>query len=178
VLLPMPADGRGPDIAIYLLEQGFDVAIDDATRSVATMLLGPGRESVRPASIPLLQKLIEDARRLDGAAEPRGAMVAHGGSGDAGVAGELVKRWKDSPNPRILFTGHLAAGTTGRKIVDSGRAQFQRWNVHPTFSDNLSLVERVNPRRVIPAFGEARFLSIWQARVAPRELVSAKVTAL
>jgi hypothetical protein len=62
--------------------------------------------------------------------------------------------------------------------VDCRRAQFQRWNVHPTFSQNLQLIKNVNPRRVLPAFVEARYLPTWRARLAPRELITSKVTAL
>ncbi|MEA2987615.1 MAG: hypothetical protein QOG83_326 [Alphaproteobacteria bacterium] len=173
VLLPVPADGRGPDIAMVLQEAGFDVAIDAAVRSVAVMLTGMARESVRPENFPRLEKLLEEARALDGNAEPRGVMVAHGGSGDIGVAGALVKRWADAAEPTILFTGHLAAGTTGRRLVDSGRAKFQRWNVHPRLSDNLRLIERVDPKRVVPAFGDPKYLPTWRTRIAPRALVSA-----
>jgi Cft2 family RNA processing exonuclease len=177
-LFPVPADGRGPDIAISLQQAGLDVAIDDAIRAVAVMLTQIGRESVRPESFPLLEKLIKDARRLDEHAEPRGVMVAHGGSGDAGVASALIKRWKDQPELQIVFTGHLAAGTTGRKLVDTGRALFQRWNVHPTLSDGLRLVERIAPKRVIPAFGDPKYLPLWGERIAPRELVSSSPMAL
>jgi hypothetical protein len=105
-------------------------------------------------------------------------MVAHGGSGDTGVAGALIKRWQDAPGPTILFTGHLAAGTTGRKLVDSGRARFQRWNVHPRLPDNLRLIETINPRRIVPAFGDAKYLPVWRAAVGQRELVSTPTIAL
>ena len=171
-LLPVPPDGRGPDIAMYLLESGLDVAIDDQVRSVATMLTQAGRESVRPDSIVRLERLIRDARRLDGETPAQGAMVAHGGSGDIGVANALIRRWQDEGDPTILFTGHLAAGTTGRRLVDSGRAGFQRWNVHPRLSDNLRLIESVTPDRVIPAFGDPKYVPIWRSRVAPRTVVA------
>jgi hypothetical protein len=105
-------------------------------------------------------------------------MVAHGGSGDAGVAAALIRRWRDAQSPAIVFTGHLAAGTTGRKLLDSGRAQFQRWNVHPTLSQNLDLIARVNPRRVVPAFGDPRFHPLWRERLAPREVIASQVTEL
>ena len=172
VLMPVPADGRGPDIAMYLQGIGFDVAIDDAVRSIATMLTQSARPSVRPESIPGLERLIRGARVLDADARPQGVMVAHGGSGDTGVAGALIKRWKDGRDPTILFTGHLATGTTGRGLVDGGRARFQRWNVHPRLPDNLKLIDSVDPKRVIPAFGEAKHLSTWRERVAPREVVT------
>ncbi len=178
VLFPVPADGRGPEIAIFLQESGFDVAIDSAVRSVATMLTQSARQSARADSVPALARLIEEARPLDADADPRGAMVAHGGSGDTGVAGALIARWRDASDPTIAFTGYLAASTTGRKLVDSGRALFQRWNVHPTFSDNLGLVASVDPKRVVPAFGDPKHLAAWRARLAPREVVASTPMAL
>jgi Cft2 family RNA processing exonuclease len=171
-LLPVPPDGRGPEIAAFLVECGFDVAIDDQVRSVATMLTQEARESARPEAAARLKWLFEYARRLDADSPPEGAMVAHGGSGDVGVAGGLIKRWQNDPGPTILFTGHLAAGTTGRRLVDSGRALFERWNVHPPLSDNLDLIERVNPSRIIPAFGDSKYISSWRSRVAPREVLA------
>jgi Cft2 family RNA processing exonuclease len=168
-LLPVPPDGRGPELAMVLLEAGLDVAIDDQVRSVAVMLTQAARESARPESIPRLERLIRNARRLDAEAEPQGAMVSHGGSGDAGVAGVLIKRWQDKPDPIILFTGHVASGTTGRRLVESGRALFHRWNVHPRVSDNLALIDSVKPQRIIPAFGEGKFAAFWQARMAQRQ---------
>jgi len=178
VLLPVPADGRGPEIAVFLQQAGFDVAIDEAVRAAATLLTQAARESAKDASVPLLEKLIRDARPLDEQSAPAGVMVAHGGAGDAGIAAALIGRWRDQSAPAIVFTGHLAAGTTGRKLVDSRRALFQRWNVHPTFLQNLQLIKSVNPRRILPAFGEARHLATWRARLAPREVITSKVTVL
>ena len=169
-LLPVPPDGRGPELAMVLLEAGLDVAIDEQIRSVAVMLSQTARESARPESIPRLERLIREARKLDGEAEPQGVMVSHGGSGDAGVAGALIKRWQDKRDPIILFTGHVASGTTGRRLVESGRALFARWNVHPRVSDNLVLIDRVKPRRIIPAFGEGKYAAFWQDRLAQRQI--------
>jgi Cft2 family RNA processing exonuclease len=178
ILLPVPADGRGPEIAIFLQQAGFDVAIDDAVRAAAILLTRAGRESAKSESIPALETLIRDARSLDADASASGVMVVHGGSGDVGIAAALIGRWLDQSNPAIVFTGHLPAGTTGRMLVDSGRALFQRWNVHPTFAQNLRLIESVNPRRVLPAFGDARFFPIWRAHLAPREVITSSVTEL
>jgi len=177
-LLPVPPDGRGPDIAIFLQQQGLDVAIDEQVRSVAAMLTEAARESARPESIPRLQRLLKEARRLDGDSPAQGAMVTHGGTGDVGVSGALIKRWEDDPKVTILFTGHIAAKTTGRRLVDSGRGRFARWNVHPRLTDNLALVERVNPSRLIPAFGETKFVSVWRSRVGPRKVIAATPISL
>jgi Cft2 family RNA processing exonuclease len=172
VLLPLPGDGRGPDIAMFLQDEGFDVAIDDTVRAVAAMLMSDGRASVRDENMPRLAKLVREARRLDETSEPQGVMVSHGGSGDVGVAGALIKRWMDRSDVAILFTGHLAVGMTGRTLVDNGRALFQRWNVHPRFADNLRLVETVGATVVVPAFGDPKFVPAWQARLPQCKLVS------
>ena len=187
-LLPVPPDGRGPEIAMVLLEAGFAVAIDDQVRSVATMLTQAARESARPDSIPRLERLIRDAIRLDADAQPFGVldddahpfgvMVAHGGSGDVGVAGALIKRWEGRPDPIMMFTGHVAAGTSGRRLVDSGRALFQRWNVHPRASDNLALIESVKPQRLIPAFGESKYAAFWRSRMPQRQVLTATPISL
>ncbi len=178
VLLPVPADGRGPEIAIFLQQAGFGVAIDDAVRAVAILLMQSARASAKPGSLAALERLIGDARPLAADAAPAAVMVAHGGSGDVGIAAALIARWRDQSNPAIVFTGHLPAGSTGRKLVDSGRARFQRWNVHPTFGQNLRLIESVNPRRVMPAFGDPRVFPTWRTGVAPREVITSKVTVL
>jgi len=177
-LLPVPPDGRGPEIAMVLQEAGLDVAIDEPVRSVATMLTQVACESARPDSTPRLKRLIRDARRLDADESPIGVMVAHGGSGDAGVAGALIRRWQRERDPTLLFTGHLPAGTTGRRLVESGRALFQRWNVHPRASDNLRLIESVDPQRVIPAFGDGEYLAFWRARLGGRQVLASTPVAL
>jgi Cft2 family RNA processing exonuclease len=178
LLLPVPADGRGPEIATFLQAAGFDVAIDEAVRAAAKLLTQAARISARAESVAGLERLVRDAPPLGEDAPARGVMVAHGGAGDAGVAAALIHRWREERSPAIIFTGHLPAGSTGRKLVDLGRAQFHRWNVHPTLSQNLALIARVNPRRVVPAFGDARFHPLWRERLAPREVVTTKVREL
>ena len=177
-LLPVPADGRGPEIACFLQAAGCDVAVDDAIREVATLLTQGGRESVRSESVPALQRLIGEARVLDEHSPPRGVMLAHGPTGDVGVAGALLRRWQDAATPAIVLTGHAAPGSNARRLLDSGRASFQRWNVHPTFADNLALIAAVGARRIVPAFGEQNMLPRWRERIAPRELVATTPIAL
>ena len=80
--------------------------------------------------------------------------------------------------PMIVITGHAASGSSARRLLDSGRALFQRWNVHPTFADNLRLIGAVDPRRVVPVFGEDKFLPLWRERIAPREIVGTTPVAL
>src|SRR5262249_16898064 len=46
VLLPAPADGRGPDIALHLQRSGNVIHFDDATREAVRDLTGIARESL------------------------------------------------------------------------------------------------------------------------------------
>ena len=101
MLLPVPADGRGPEIAIFLQQAGFEVAIDDAVRAAATLLTQAGRESAKPASIPALERLIRDAGRLDADASASCVMVAQGT--EMPVAAALIQRWRDQDDPAIVF---------------------------------------------------------------------------
>jgi hypothetical protein len=55
--------------------------------------------------------------------------------------------------------------------VDSGRARYLRWNVHPRLSDNAALARAVNARTVMPAFGDARHLEAWRSAFAPARVV-------
>jgi Cft2 family RNA processing exonuclease len=178
MLLPVPADGRGPEIAMFLQQAGFDVAIDAQVRAAAILLTQAGRTSIKLASLPALAQLVRTARPLDADTPAQGGMVAHGGSGDTGIAAALIGRWREQSDPAIVFTGHLAAGTTGRALVDQRRAKFRRWNVHPTFSQNLRLIESVNPRRVVPAFGDTRFYPLWRHSLAPRQVITSPVVEL
>jgi Cft2 family RNA processing exonuclease len=178
MLLPVPADGRGPEIAMFLQQAGFDVAIDAQVRTAAILLTQAALMSAKPASLPALAQLVRAARPLDADAPAQGVMVAHGGSGDSGVAAALIRRWREHGDPAIVFTGHLAAGTTGRALVDNGRARFRRWNVHPTISQNLRLIESVNPRRVMPAFGDTRLYPLWRRNLAPREVITSPIIEL
>jgi hypothetical protein len=40
------------------------------------------------------------------------------------------------------------------------------------------LIKSVNPRRVVPAFVDPRYLPTWRARLTPREVITSKVTVL
>ena len=63
-LLPVPPDGRGPDIAMFLMEAGFDVAIDEQVSSVATMLTQAARESQAGQNLLAVRDGDADGQRL------------------------------------------------------------------------------------------------------------------
>jgi hypothetical protein len=91
------------------------------------------------------------------------------GKADAseGEAAELAARWEKMAAPDIVFSGYFPQGSPAQRLVDSGRARYLRWNVHPRLSDNAALVRAVKARTVVPAFGDARHLEAWRAAFAP-----------
>jgi Cft2 family RNA processing exonuclease len=151
ILLPSPADGRGPDMALFFHEHGHDVALDEPTRRVVQMLADEPEHAWLDAR-QRLGALARTARPLASDAPAQGVMIASNGTGSSGVASELIKRWSSGPAPQIVFTGHLGKGSPAERLVGSGRAGLVRWNVHPPLHDNIWLVRTVNARQVIPAF--------------------------
>jgi len=164
LLLPIPANGRGPEIALALLRHGrTDIFIDDAMQK-ALQLLGDG------AGISLQEKVGADIKRLAATVKPidgaRGVMLAGSADGTSGATARLFREWEKS-GPAILFTGYVNPTTPADLLIKSGRAQFMRWNVHPRLSDTVALVRTTQAKTVIPAFCDRSQLTALAAAFAP-----------
>ena len=169
VLLPVPAAGRGPEMALYLLRKhGALPHIDDGIRKGLSTLLERSRACLVPGVEPDLARLERDAPAIDGA---KGVMVAVSGDAMSGAARQLVAEWENEAAPAIVFTGYRPPGSPSERLTNSGRARFLRWNVHPRVSDNARLVRETGAKTVLPAFGDARHLGAWQSAFAPARVV-------
>lgn len=162
---PVPADGRGVEIAIELLRAGIHTAIDDEVRMMLRRLAHADRDFAQPGAA-------QDAGRLAETAPPasddfEAAVLTSDAAGDSGMSARLIEAWEDRSSPRIIFTGHLHEGTKGRRLVEAGRAELLRWNVHPTFSDNVELLRSLDAAIAIPAFGDADDRAAWESTLAP-----------
>jgi Cft2 family RNA processing exonuclease len=175
-LLPVPEGGRGPDIALYLARTGRPLpCLDEAMRSALQRLSGPGRDSLRPGVAAELERLAASAPPIDG---PRGVILASRADGTGGEAARLIEQWEKLREPAIVFTGYLPPGTPAERLTRSGRARYLRWNVHARLSDNAALVREVGARAVLPAFGEAKHLPVWQQAFAPARVATSDTVAL
>lgn len=164
-LMPVPAAGRGADIALRVMRSGRGLPhIDDALRSAFVMLAGEALECVTPDAREDLRTLAQDAPPIEGAV---GVMLATVADATSGEASRLVKQWESESAPALLFTGYLPPGTPAERLTQSGRARYVRWNVHPRLSDNAALARASLARTVLPAFGEARHLGAWETAFAP-----------
>jgi Cft2 family RNA processing exonuclease len=165
LLLPVPANGRGPEIALALLRHGrTDIFVDDAMQK-ALRELGDG------AGISLHDTIGDDIKRLASTVKPidgaRGIMLAGSADGTSGATAPLFGAWQDKPEPAILFTGYVNPTTPADRLVKSGRAQTMRWNVHPRLSDTVSLVRATQAKTVVPAFCDRSQLTALATAFAP-----------
>jgi Cft2 family RNA processing exonuclease len=168
-LLPVPENGRGPDIALHLVRSGREAPyIDAVMREAMRWLATGGRESLRENVVADLERLAVTAPSVEDA---RGVMLANRADGAGGKVAELITRWESQRGPAIVFTGYLPPGTPAERLTRSGRAQYLRWNVHPRLSDNAALVHATGARSVMPAFGDAKHLPAWQRVFAPARVV-------
>lgn len=175
VLLPVPAGGRGPDMALWLKRTTGDwPRIDSAVREIASRLAGNWSGCVRPELIPDLVALAAEAPAAD---RPEGIILAAKPNLTGGAAADLADPVL-AAGGRIVFTGHVAKGTLAARLVREGRAAFARWPVHPRLSDNADLARRVGARRVLPAFGALDHAPAWKAAFDGIDLVLSDETPL
>ena len=60
LLLPVPANGRGPEIALELMRHGVaDIYVDDAMRTALQQLSGPDAGALRPDAVDDIRRLTD-----------------------------------------------------------------------------------------------------------------------
>lgn len=169
VLLPVPENGRGPEIALHLLQTWHPLPhLDAAMRNALQRLVTVDRGCLRDSAAITLTRIAADAPAIAG---PQGVMLAGRADGMSGEAARLIAQWEHQPGPAIVFTGYLPPDTPAQRLTRSGRAHYLRWNVHPRLSDNAALVRETGAHVVMPAFGDARHLPAWQRAFAPARVV-------
>jgi Cft2 family RNA processing exonuclease len=165
LLLPVPANGRGPEIALELFRHGrADIYVDEAMRSALQRLAGSDGASLQAGLGDEIKRLGEAVRPIESA---RGIMLAGSADGTSGATARLFAEWAQRPEPAILFTGYVNPTSPADALVKSGRAQTMRWNVHPRLSDSVALVRAAKANTVIPAFCDRTQLPALAAALAP-----------
>jgi Cft2 family RNA processing exonuclease len=175
VLLPAPADGRGPDIALHLHRAGKTIRLDDTTRAAMHDLTGVARGYLRDGVEADLTQLAETALPPG---DISGATFSTPADGSGGVTAELIAKWENTSEPAIVFTGYIPPGSPADRLVKSGRAKFLRWNVHPRLSDNIALVRSTGAATVIPAFCDRKVLPALQAALKPANVTMDQLVPL
>ncbi len=165
LLLPVPANGRGPEIALELMRHGFrDIFVDDAMQKALRQLGHEAGISLREGLAAELRRLVEITRPIDGA---RGVMLAASADGTSGASSHLLPEFEHSPDVAILFTGYINPNTPAERLAQNGRAQRMRWNVHPRLCDTQALARTVGARTIVPAFCDRTQLGRLAEALAP-----------
>jgi Cft2 family RNA processing exonuclease len=165
LLLPVPPNGRGPEIALELLRHGHtDIFVDDAMQAALRRLAGSDAASLCDGMRAEVEKLVGTVKPIERA---RGIMLAGSADGTSGATTRLLREWEHQGTPAIVFTGYVNPTTPADRLVKNGRAQTMRWNVHPRLSDALALARAVQARTVIPAFCDRSQLAPLAAALAP-----------
>jgi Cft2 family RNA processing exonuclease len=168
LLLPAPANGRGPEIALELMRHGVgEIYVDDATLKALDHLSGSDRISLRPDLRDEIERLAHVVRPIDGT---RGVMLAASADGASGATAKLLPQFESDPKVTIMFTGYINPDTPAERLTKSGRAQTMRWNVHPRLADTVELVTSVQAKTVIPAFCDHAYLAKLATALAPAQV--------
>lgn len=178
LLLPVPANGRGPEIALEIFRRGLaQIFVDEAMGDALQRLATRDRASLHAGVAEEIARLAAAAQPLDGA-RPRGVMLAAAADGSSGATARLLAEWAPDAEPAIVFTGYVTPGTPAERLVKSSRGQFVRWNVHPRLSDVVALMQSVKPRTVIPAFCDRTHLRLLSEKLAPARVTMEQTIAL
>jgi hypothetical protein len=157
----VPGETRARDILAFVAAQAGPclLPVPLIGRSVEILALLPGPVAVHRALRPALAAQIADAawlrpglgpdlaRRLAAACDwsedepfPDGSLLVHDAMGLGGPSRRAIARAVAEGVP-ILLTGHLPAGSPGEAALAAGHAHWIRLPTHPTWPDNLALVE-------------------------------------
>ncbi|HUF79828.1 MAG TPA: MBL fold metallo-hydrolase [Burkholderiales bacterium] len=168
-LLPVPPDGRGPEIAYHAATAcGTLPCIGADLRASLQRMAALERDSLRPGAAEELARIARDAPAITA---PAGILLTGRADAGDGEAGSLAARWEREAQPDIVFTGYFPPGSPAQRLVDAGRGRAIRWNAHPRLADNAALARSVGAQVVLPAFGDARHLDAWRSAFAPARVV-------
>ena len=165
LLLPVPPNGRGPEIALELVRHGVrDIFVDKAMQNALHQLGDGAKISLNAGFAEEIERLARLVRPIE---EPRGVMLAATADGASGATARLLPQFEHMPEVAILFTGYINPNTPAERLSQNRRAQRMRWNVHPRLSDAVAVVRAVQAQTAIPAFCDRALRPALAAALAP-----------
>jgi Cft2 family RNA processing exonuclease len=176
LLLPVPANGRGPEIALEFFRHGrTDIFVDEAMQTALRRLAGSDSVSLHASVSDDIKRLAEIVKPIT---SPVGVMLAASADGASGGSQRLLAEWERQTEPTILLTGYVNPNTPADRLAKSGRAQTMRWNVHPRLSDTVALARSIKAKIVIPAFCDRSQFATLAAALTPARVTTDPVIAL
>lgn len=171
-LLPVPAAGRGPEIALFVVEKICrKPSLCPELRGTIASLCGPWRDTLRAGAADRLSFLLAMAGSVEHRwPGPRGVIIASNVMADTGASARLLPGWLDRRDGVIVLSGYVPDDTPVGRARGMGRAVVAPWNVHPRLSDNARLLRALGARRAIPAFDGRVPCCDWETALAPAGL--------
>ncbi len=165
LLLPVPANGRGPEIALEFFRHGRDdIFVDEAMQRSLQRLADSDAVSVHA-------NIREDVEAADGRSQADRARARHHACRvrrrhiryKRATVGAMGARVGADDRP----TGYVNPSTPADRLAKNGRAQTMRWNVHPRLSDSVALARATLAKTIIPAFCDRAQFPALSAALAP-----------
>lgn len=164
-VLPVPAAGRGPEVALSLAARGLRPRLCPRIAAELADLAAGLPPADRAAAAALL------ATASPAPLRPDDVIVAAGPNAESGVPADLLARRAEGF--RFVFSSHVPKGTPAADLLARGEARWLPWNVHPRLSDTLALAEEIGATRVVPLFADPAAMPRLRAALGPRHAAGA-----
>ncbi|MFC0406883.1 MBL fold metallo-hydrolase [Roseomonas elaeocarpi] len=148
-VLPVPAAGRGPELALRLARLGFRPKLCPVLLAEVEMLAADTTGLIDAPAREALGTLRREGLG-EGAMAPTDVVIATTANAASGTAAALLAR--EAEGFRFVFTGHVPRGTPAARLLEAGAARWLGWNVHPRRRDTLALARDTGARAIVPAF--------------------------
>lgn len=152
LLLPVPASGRSIELAIWLSHQyPSKVCIDRNGIDYIHKAISRKDMALQPEIAAQLISISQTVRVVDGPEDilPGDIILAGSPDLDGGLATHLIESLGED-RLKVIFTGYL--GPLVKEVQKQRETSFVRWNVHPTLSDNIRLIQHLRSKTLIPLF--------------------------
>ena len=163
-VLPVPENGRGPEMVLQLARHGLrPLACPVVCAEIERLFRAKRETALSERDRELLRAAVTESA-VDGAMRPDRVVIATDATADSATTGLLARHDEFS----FVFTGHVASGTAGDRLLRDGTARMMAWNVHPRRRDVVALVERSKASQVLPAFCPRGEMPILEAELGDR----------
>lgn len=172
-VLPVPANGRGPEMALALAARGLPLKVNAQIRSEIASLAEKSETvgaQMRERLTALLAELTE-TREADW--RPSDILIVTEANGEAGSSANLVARIDEGF--RFIFSSHVPHGTPAEQLIADKKAFWLGWNVHPRLGDVLHLVGITGARRVMPVFVKPEAMPLLVEKLGSRIVLDKSV---
>lgn len=150
-VLPVPAGGRGPEMALRLVDLGLPIPFLCPVIHAQAIAIAKGADTtVDPVWASKLTAVLP--RMKTGVPERSDIVICADSNLMSGLSQTIYQEWGDETN--FVFTGHVPPNTPAMDLLRQGKARWLRWNVHPRLSDIAKLVRDTGAKRLIAAFVE------------------------